>query len=85
MGGRLMKAIKVREYGLWTSYTYMKQNYETSCNCFKWCRDRVQWGDGGGELTNVHCKPIWNCHNEFPLYNEYILILKRGVWGNFFH
>jgi hypothetical protein len=30
--------------------------------------------DGGGNLTNVQCKPIWNCHNESPLYNEYILI-----------
>jgi hypothetical protein len=39
-----------------------------------------QEGDGGDDLTNVQCKPIWNCHNEFPLYNEYILIkivLKR--------
>jgi hypothetical protein len=30
--------------------------------------------DGGGDLTNVQCKPIWNCHNESPLYNKYILI-----------
>jgi hypothetical protein len=22
--------------------------------------------DGGGELTNVQYKPIWNCHNEHP-------------------
>jgi hypothetical protein len=21
----------------------------------------------GGDLTNVLYKPIWNCHNEFPL------------------
>jgi hypothetical protein len=21
---------------------------------------------GGGDLTNVQCKPIWNCHNEIP-------------------
>jgi hypothetical protein len=30
--------------------------------------------DGGGNLTNVQCKPIWNSHNELLLYNEYILI-----------
>jgi hypothetical protein len=23
-------------------------------------------GDGGGDLTNVQCKPIQNCHNESP-------------------
>jgi hypothetical protein len=27
----------------WTSYIYMKQNKETSCNCFKWSRDRFEW------------------------------------------
>jgi hypothetical protein len=32
---------------------------------------------GGGDLTNVQCKPLHNCHNESPLYNEYILI-KMG-------
>jgi hypothetical protein len=32
--------------------------------------------DGEGDLTNVQYKPIWNCHNESPLYNEYILIKK---------
>jgi hypothetical protein len=36
----------------------------------------ILWGllgggaDGGDNLTNVQCKPIWNCHNESPLYNE---------------
>jgi hypothetical protein len=30
--------------------------------------------DGGGDLTNVQYKPIWNCHNDFPLHNEHILI-----------
>jgi hypothetical protein len=40
----------------------------------------LQWGggrggeDSGGNLTNVQCKAIQNCHNESPLYNEYILI-----------
>jgi hypothetical protein len=39
----------------------------------------VGWGggwevDGGGDLTNVQCKAIQNCHNKFPLYNEYMLI-----------
>jgi hypothetical protein len=27
-----------REYNGWSSYTYMKQNKETSYNCFKWGR-----------------------------------------------
>jgi hypothetical protein len=27
-------------------------------------------------LTSVQYKPIWNCHNDSPLYNEYILIKK---------
>jgi hypothetical protein len=40
--------IKVREYGAWTSYTYIKQNKETSCNYFKWDGDGIQgerrWG-----------------------------------------
>jgi hypothetical protein len=30
--------------------------------------------DGKGDLTNAQHKPIWNYHNEFPLYREYILI-----------
>jgi hypothetical protein len=30
--------------------------------------------DSGGDLTNIQCKCIWNCHNESLLYNEYILI-----------
>jgi hypothetical protein len=33
-----------------------------------------RWEDGGGNLTKVQCKPIGKCHNESPLYNEYILI-----------
>jgi hypothetical protein len=30
-----------------------------------------------GDLTNVQYKPIQNCHNESPLYNEYILIKMK--------
>jgi hypothetical protein len=30
--------------------------------------------DGGGDLTNVQYKTIRNYHNEFPLYNKYIVI-----------
>jgi hypothetical protein len=30
----------------------------------------------GGDLTNVKYKPIWNCHNESPMYNKYTLIKK---------
>jgi hypothetical protein len=33
-------------------------------------------GFGGGKPTNVQYKPMWNCYNVSPLYNEYILIKK---------
>jgi hypothetical protein len=48
------------EYGWCAAYTYMKQNGETSCKCFKCGREEVARGreDGGGKLTNVQCKPI---------------------------
>jgi hypothetical protein len=35
----------------------------------------LRWGDGRGgsmmegNLIKVHCKHIWKCHNETPLYN----------------
>jgi hypothetical protein len=35
--------------------------------------------DGRDNLTNVQCKPIQNCHNEFPLYNECILIKMEKI------
>jgi hypothetical protein len=39
----------------------------------------VRRGAGGGEgnLTSIQCKPIWNCYNECPLYNEYTLIKMK--------
>jgi hypothetical protein len=33
--------------------------------------------DAGRDLTNVQYKCTWNCHNESPLYNEYIMINKN--------
>jgi hypothetical protein len=38
-------------------------------------------------LTLKSYKPIWNCHNEFPLYNEYILIknLRKKTPKNLEH
>jgi hypothetical protein len=30
--------------------------------------------DDGGNVKNVQYKFNWNCHYEFSLYNEYILI-----------
>jgi hypothetical protein len=42
VGGGWTKEIKVREYGWWTSYTYMRKNNETSCNCFMWSVDGVE-------------------------------------------
>jgi hypothetical protein len=55
-----MKEIKMRVYGGWTAYTYMKQNKETSCNCFKWGGERVGRRDDWGDITNQ------NCHYESP-------------------
>jgi hypothetical protein len=37
-----MKEMKVREYGQWSSYTYTKQNKETSCISFKWSMERIE-------------------------------------------
>jgi hypothetical protein len=35
------------------------------------------WGRQWADLTNVQYKPIWNCHSESPLYNEYNLIKDK--------
>jgi hypothetical protein len=35
--------------------------------------------NSGGVLTSVQYKPIWNYHNESPLCNKYILILKKNA------
>jgi hypothetical protein len=47
-GGGGMEDMKVREHYGWTSYTYMKQNKETSCNYSKWGGEGVEreswWG-----------------------------------------
>jgi hypothetical protein len=32
-----------------------------------WQGRGLRWGDGGGNLTNVQCKPIQNCHMNPPL------------------
>jgi hypothetical protein len=39
-----MKEIKARVYGGWTSY--MKQNKEIFCNCFKWGLEGVEGAEG---------------------------------------
>jgi hypothetical protein len=36
--GMVKEEIKVREYGWWISYTFNKENKETTCNGFKWGR-----------------------------------------------
>jgi hypothetical protein len=74
-----MKKIKVRVYGSWTLYTYMKLNKETSCNCFKWVGRGLRGRDGGGNVNNVHYKPNQNCHHESPLSNKYRLIKKKKI------
>jgi hypothetical protein len=69
-----MKEIKVTLYGRRTSYAYMKENYEISCNFFKWGGEGLRGRDNEGITNNVQYKSNWNCHYESPLYNEYILI-----------
>jgi hypothetical protein len=36
-------------------------------------------GEGGDNLTNVQCKTIENWHNEFLLYNEYMIIRIKKI------
>jgi hypothetical protein len=45
--GIVKEEIKVREYGWQTSYTFKKENKETTCNCFKWCRKGSRWREHG--------------------------------------
>jgi hypothetical protein len=39
-------------------------------------REGLRGRDGGGDLTSVQYKPIWNGHKESSLYSEHILITK---------
>jgi hypothetical protein len=52
----------------------MKENQETSCSCFKWGWERVEGEDHGDNVTYVQYKFNQNCHYEYPLYDESILI-----------
>jgi hypothetical protein len=52
-------------------FTYL---YETAKKLLAIVLSGARRGTRGSNLTNVQCKPIWNCHYESPLYNEYILI-----------
>jgi hypothetical protein len=44
-----------------------------------WVEWRVQGRDGRSQLNNAQSKPIQNWHNEFPLYNENMLIKMKKV------
>jgi hypothetical protein len=59
-----MKEIKVKAYGWWTSYTYVKQNKETSCSCFKYGRKGVGGRDNCDDVVNGQYKPNQNCRYE---------------------
>jgi hypothetical protein len=72
------KTYNLREYNWCTSYTYTKQNNETSCNCFRCSKEGIVRGrDGGIHLNNAQCQAIHNCHHESHLYRKYVLI-KMG-------
>jgi hypothetical protein len=43
-------------------------------------QEGVEGKDCGGDLTNIQCKPIWNCHNESSLYNKYIQEYGKQKW-----
>jgi hypothetical protein len=67
-----------------TSYIYIYiyvyiYIYETMTKPLAIALNGVRRGAGGGEgnLTSIQCKPIWNCYNECPLYNEYTLIKMK--------
>jgi hypothetical protein len=65
-----MKKMKVKECGWWTSYIYMKQQWNLL--------QVLEVGrHSGGDLTNVQYKPIWDHHNESPLEKESIIIKKN--------
>jgi hypothetical protein len=72
-----MEEMKVREYGWWASYTYMKQNDETSWKRFKLGKERSVKVCMLGDVTNEQCEPIQNCHKNFSLHSDYILIKKQ--------
>jgi hypothetical protein len=72
-----MKEMSVREYGRWTSYTYIKYRTKKPLAIALSGAGRGLSGKGstgrhcGGDLTSVQCKPIWNCHNESPVQQIY--------------
>jgi hypothetical protein len=53
-------------------------NKKTSCNCFKWGAERIGGARRWGNLVNVQCKHIQNCHNESLLYKYFLIKLKKG-------
>jgi hypothetical protein len=62
----------------WMSFIFIYEIYDgTSCSCIKWGGEGLKGWDGGGDLTNVQCKAIQNCHSEVPLLNEYMLIKMK--------
>jgi hypothetical protein len=61
-----MKEMKVKAYGQQTSYI---QNRTTKplAIALSGTKRWLSRGGGEGNLTNIQCKPIQNCHNEAPL------------------
>jgi hypothetical protein len=71
-----MKEMKVRVCGGWTSYTYNKTSKLLAIDLSGAGRG-LTGTDSADDLTSLQYKPIWNCHSESHLYNEYILQKRK--------
>jgi hypothetical protein len=59
-----MKEMKVRKNGGWTSC--INRTNKPPANALSGEGRGLRGRDGVGDLTNVKCNPIQNCHNESP-------------------
>jgi hypothetical protein len=71
-----MKEMKEREYGGWTSRTYMRQNKKPLAVALSGVGRGLRRRDHGicYNVTNIQYKTNWNCHCDCPPNNKHILI-----------
>jgi hypothetical protein len=60
------RMFKVREYGWWTSHTYMKLTKKSLSIVLSGALRGLRGRENGSDLTNTQHKLIWNCHNKSP-------------------